>query len=258
MLGVFDIGGTGYRVAPDNGLGGLGLITQGRTNLSYNQGVKALVDDLIIAGANKKFERICGCIAGKLDPTASKLIFSPNLTDWVDKNLKSDLEKDLGCEVRLENDAAAEGLGEAFYGAGRGFTRIGFVTAGTGIGGAIINIQNSMFNVQSLEPGWTYKIDGQYWEEVAGGRSMEKIYGKKPEQIEDRSIWEKETKKIGEGLNFFIAEWVPEITILGGSLFNKIDIEYLKTMVSGKMVRGQLGQEAGLWGCLKLLNQGQG
>jgi len=49
-----------------------------------------------------------------------------------------DLAREFGVRVALENDGDAAALGEAAWGAGKGKSRLIYVTVGTGIGGGII------------------------------------------------------------------------------------------------------------------------
>ena len=78
-----------------------------------------------------------GC-PGPID-IARGLVLSPaNLPDWVEFPIVRILEKRFGVPVSLDNDANAAALGEYFYGAGRGFTDMFYVTISTGIGGSII------------------------------------------------------------------------------------------------------------------------
>ncbi|MCX7969660.1 MAG: ROK family protein [Armatimonadetes bacterium] len=61
-----------------------------------------------------------------------------NIPEWKGRNLKSELERVLGVPAFIENDANAAGLGEWFFGAGKGAKSLILVTLGTGIGGAVI------------------------------------------------------------------------------------------------------------------------
>jgi glucokinase len=57
---------------------------------------------------------------------------------WKGCNQVKDLGREFGVQVALENDGDASALGEAAWGAGRGKSRLIYVTVGTGIGGGII------------------------------------------------------------------------------------------------------------------------
>lgn len=67
------------------------------------------------------------------------LVLSPtNLPDWVDFPIVEIIRNRFCVPIVLDNDANAAALGEYFYGTGRGFKDILYVTISTGIGGAII------------------------------------------------------------------------------------------------------------------------
>lgn len=62
----------------------------------------------------------------------------PNLPSVTGMNLKTELFKEFGLPVTVENDATAAAIGEAWIGATRGVRDSICVTLGTGIGGGII------------------------------------------------------------------------------------------------------------------------
>src|SRR5438477_10409042 len=57
---------------------------------------------------------------------------------WKNCNPVKDLSREFNVPVALENDGDASALGEAAWGAGKGKSRLIYVTVGTGIGGGII------------------------------------------------------------------------------------------------------------------------
>ena len=68
----------------------------------------------------------------------TETIKNSNSTCFNGKPLKRDVERLLGCEVRMENDANCFALSEAHYGAGRGCRSVFGVIIGTGAGGGIV------------------------------------------------------------------------------------------------------------------------
>jgi fructokinase len=68
----------------------------------------------------------------------SGLVKNANSTWLIGKPLKEDLERALGREVRLENDANCFALSEATDGAGRGAGVVFGVILGTGVGGGVV------------------------------------------------------------------------------------------------------------------------
>jgi glucokinase len=75
--------------------------------------------------------------AGYIDKARSVVMFAPNLA-WRDLDLKSDLERQHGIPVVVENDANAAAWGEFQYGAGHDVDDLLLVTVGTGVGGGLV------------------------------------------------------------------------------------------------------------------------
>ena len=66
------------------------------------------------------------------------LVKNANSTWLIGRPLKHDLERALGREVRIENDANCFALSEAIDGAGKGVRSVFGVILGTGVGGGIV------------------------------------------------------------------------------------------------------------------------
>src|ERR1700690_1740949 len=69
---------------------------------------------------------------GPLDPGAGIVLNPPNVPCWRDYPLAREVQRVSGLRARLDNDANAAGLAEAFWGAGRAYRNIFYVTIGTG------------------------------------------------------------------------------------------------------------------------------
>jgi glucokinase len=80
----------------------------------------------------------CVVVPGTIDSQNQTVIQAPNIRALDQFPLRSVLEKKLGWQVLLENDANAAAIGEMWRGAGRGFKTIICLTLGTGVGGGII------------------------------------------------------------------------------------------------------------------------
>jgi glucokinase len=83
-----------------------------------------------------------GCMVvgapGPLNATTGTVLDAPNLTGWKNVPVKAMLEDALGVPVRVVNDANAAALGEFYFGAGRGYTNLVYLTISTGIGGGVV------------------------------------------------------------------------------------------------------------------------
>lgn len=77
-----------------------------------------------------------GCPGTPVKATG-EILYSNNL-NWFNVQLKEEMEKLLGKEIRIDNDANAAALGETMAGAAKGHNDAILVTLGTGVGGGII------------------------------------------------------------------------------------------------------------------------
>src|SRR5215813_5680433 len=71
-----------------------------------------------------------GC-PGPIDIERGLVLSPTNLPDWIEFPIVELVGKKFGVPVSLDNDANAAGLGEYFYGAGRGFKDVFYVTIST-------------------------------------------------------------------------------------------------------------------------------
>ncbi|NLS79702.1 MAG: ROK family protein [Chloroflexi bacterium] len=77
-------------------------------------------------------------IGGPLDIARGIIYSPPNLPGWDAVPLKDLLAERLQLPVHVEHDGNAGALAEQYFGAGRGFRNIIFLTMGTGLGGGLI------------------------------------------------------------------------------------------------------------------------
>jgi fructokinase len=92
-------------------------------------------------------------IPGALSRTTG-LVKNANSTWLIGKPLKADLERMLGREVRLENDANCFALSEATDGAGAGAGVVFGVILGTGVGGGIVVHGKILPGVNAIAGEW--------------------------------------------------------------------------------------------------------
>lgn len=86
-----------------------------------------------------KFDKIAVSMSGQIDPVSCGVIYATdNIPGLTGINIRDSLKRYFDCPVVAENDVNAAAIGEAVYGAGRGFDDFICVAFGTGIGGAII------------------------------------------------------------------------------------------------------------------------
>ena len=121
---------------------------------SYEEDVEAIVD--LIAGLERKAGQRCTVgIAhpGAISP-ASGLIKNANSTRLNGRPLKADLERRLGREVRLANDANCFAVSEASDGAAAGCGIVFGVILGTGVGGGVVIDGRPLTGAQAIAGEW--------------------------------------------------------------------------------------------------------
>jgi fructokinase len=104
----------------------------------YDAMVRAIAD--LIAGAERDLDTrgsIGVGIPGALSPVTG-LVKNANSTQLIGKPFKQDLERLLGREVRMMNDANCFALSEAVDGAAAGAAVVFGVILGTGVGGGVV------------------------------------------------------------------------------------------------------------------------
>ena len=77
-------------------------------------------------------------VPGIIDMDTGIVRKSPNLPDWIDYPVRDEIERRLGTQVILENDANVAALGEKWLGAGREVDSLCMITLGTGVGGGLV------------------------------------------------------------------------------------------------------------------------
>jgi glucokinase len=120
---------------------------QSRTPMAANrtaaEGLAAVVSaiDLLLDHGADLRDLIRGigiCAPGPLDPATGVVINPPNVPCWRNFPLATEVEKVYRVPVKVENDANAAALAEAYWGAGRGYRHIFYAGIGTGIGTGIV------------------------------------------------------------------------------------------------------------------------
>lgn len=273
MRFLFDIGGSNARFA---------ISSDGKTILKpiviptpkdFQKGleiIKEIAKELI---EGQKIEALSGGVAGVLDSEKSMLIASPHISGWVNKPLKEELVNIFKCPVYLENDANLATLGEATYGAGKGYKIVSYLTIGTGVGGGRVVEGKIDQNALGFEPGHQIIVAAGnlcscggkgHLEAYVSGSGLQSTWGKVAEEIKDPKIWIEVAKYLSAGLNNVVVFWSPDIIVLGGSVMQSIPQDALKTYLKEALTifpnppqisLSKLGDFSTLYGALEYLRQ---
>jgi len=142
-IGV-DLGGTNLRIAVIDAQGTLlEKITLGtQVALGRDRLVRDMCDAIQqVAGKYKGAGSLSGIgigVPGIIDMAKGMVRESPNLPGWADYPVRSEIERQLGTRVILENDANSAALGEKWLGVARDVPDMAMLTLGTGVGGGLV------------------------------------------------------------------------------------------------------------------------
>lgn len=239
------------------------------TPRDFEDGVRTLVGLARELSGGEQIKKVAGGIAGTLGTDRNILIHSPNNPEWMGKPVRATLEEKLGVPVRVENDAALAGLGEATFGAGKNFSIVAYVTVSTGIGGARIVERAIDPSAYGFEPGFQIvsMADGEngYLEKLSSGSALRKKYNMPAEDITDEAVWSEFEKILAVGLHNSILHWSPDVVVIGGAIAEKgkfFSVERVHDRVAHILhafptpmfTKAKLGDSGGLYGALSTLS----
>lgn len=254
MLLVVDIGGTHTRVGVSMDGQTLGDIKIFNTPQNYEQAIKQISDTALSLSQNETIDQAVVGVAGTLNVERNSLTLAPHILDFVNQPLKQDLAAKLNTKIYLENDAALAALGEAHFGAGKNYGVVGFLTIGTGVGGARVVAGKLDPDSLGYEPGHRVYGESQLTlEEQISGSALNNRYHLDSEHINDPIIWNQIATDLFISLKRLSEIWTPDIFILGGAVSQKIPLGNLPSSL--RVTLGELGARSGLMGGLVYLQQ---
>lgn len=259
---ICDIGGTNMRVATVVD-GQVARVHKVATPKNPQEGIAAFVALAKECVQGKGIERVAGCVAGRVGDTGV-ISDARNLRAWEGVNIVDELSGALGVPVDIVNDAALVGLGEAYFGAGKGVRKMVYVTVSTGVGGALITdgVITASGGVAAI------KVHGDELENLVSGTAVRKRFGIDPKDLTDPKIHDMLADELAEGLKEVVVRWSPDAIILGGSMIvgmNPISLtrtqDTLKRLLADDGMQcpalkpAELQDAGGLYGALARLTQ---
>jgi predicted NBD/HSP70 family sugar kinase len=211
------------------------------------------------------------------------LVKNANSTWLIGKPLKQDLERAIGREVRLENDANCFALSEAVDGAGKGAAVVFGVILGTGVGGGIVAHGRLLTGPNAIAGEWGHNplpaptaqdlpLPGCYCgragciETYLSGpglsREHEALTGARLEAEEIASLQGESLRRYEERLARALASVInvldPDVIVLGGGMSNvgrlytevpRLWSKYVfSDQVATRLVRNRHGDSSGVRG----------
>jgi len=195
--------------------------------------------------SDKSFEGVGVSVPGRVHPVTQRILLAPNLK-WHDFDLKGALEKGLGLQVEIDNDANACLLSELWYGRLEGVRNAVLVAVSEGIGTAIVaggqlqlgfNGLAGEFGHVPVDPSGPMCGCGQRgcWETVASSRAALHFYrelvpkgphlniqellrlAEEGDKHAEEAVY-RQTKALGKGLRLITAALSPELILITGEI----------------------------------------
>lgn len=276
MYLLFDIGGTKTRLAYSLNGHSLDKMYLFDTQQSFQEEMRQLKYVLEQITPGQPVAKAVGGVAGVLSRQKDELLNSPNLLNWINQPLQQSLAQIISAPVRLENDASLGALGEAQFGSGQGYPIVGFLTIGTGVGGARVVDGQIDQNSLGFEPGHQTISTGGilchhchspgHLESYISGIAIKQQYGVDAQDLTDTRAWDEISAFLAAGLNNLTVHWSPDVIILGGSVSQSLPLEkvepYFKAScrifpVLPPVRKAYLGEASGLYGALSLISPRQ-
>lgn len=255
-IGAVDLGGTKVRVAicdlacrviaeamePTNHDGGEAIIAQiGRLTRAVAEQGGIPIDKLRIA--------VVG-VPGAPQAKTGRVLLAPNISGFDKMDVASALEKELGCDVMLENDVNLAVLGESWLGVGQGLDNLAYIALGTGVGsGLMVNGQlvrgaanaagelgflpfgADPFEPESLRAGAFERLTASYgivarYRALAGvDATVPAIFEKANAHEADAvAVLDETARLLARGIGAIAAITNPDKVILGGSIGSRQEL----------------------------------
>lgn len=182
-------------------------------------------------------------------------------------------------DARFLNDAAAFGLGEAGYGAGRGADRVFVMTLGTGLGSAFVEHGRLVESGDRVPPrGWLFEatLDGRPLEDLFSRRALIERYPQRTGREQDvvdlaaavdqdpdaHAVFDEAYADLARGLTPWLDRFAPNVLAIGGSIaqsWGLIEQFFIPRVApSGLVVRPtELSDDAPMLGAARWLVGGQ-
>lgn len=235
-----DLGGTNMRAALVDGSGEI-LERREEPTPPGTDGPAAFVELLrSVLGESGARGAVVG-VPGRVHYERGCLEHAPNLpAAWGPALDASVLADRLGIPVEIGNDADLAAVGEARFGAGRGFEDVAFLTISTGVGagvvlgGRLVRGRRSLAEVGHTVVDRTAAADGRpfTFEDLASGTALGRLAAEagldmEGEEVvarvrdgdaEARGVWNALVRSVGIGVANLAHAFAPEVVVVGGGV----------------------------------------
>ena len=286
---AFDIGGTEIKYALCDEY--FNLSDQNSVPTNAQEGGKAIISRVVeIIKSYDGIDRVGISTAGQVNSAKGEIIFaSDNIPNYTGTKIKETVETETGIPTAVENDVNCAALGEALFGAAKGYSDFICLTYGTGIGGGIF-INGELYRGTAFAAGEVGHLithaggrkctcggEGCY-ETYASAKALVKsaekllsrpVNGKKVFECFDnpeiRKLIDGWIDEIVIGLKSLIYIFNPSLIVLGGGIMNenyiideiniKLQSSLMLSFKNVKAVKAAAGNNAGKLGAAYLASK---
>jgi glucokinase len=277
MILAIDIGGTKFSMAVFDG----GRMVRRESRATDAAGGRdwmlARIAEIVSAWRQEFRFDCCGIgFGGPVDFAAQRVVLSTHVGGWRDFDLCGFVRDLSGAPTIMDNDANAGAIGEAQFGAGKGYSPLFYMTLSTGIGGGIYEHGRVWRGADSYggELGHlTIRPDGPEclcgargcYERMCSGLWLERDYGKSARELmKDHEFVERYVVDLALGLKAAIMLLNPGRIVIGGGISKAGDrlfvplLTELRRQITGwsaariDVVPAALGDDSVLYGALAL------
>ncbi len=276
MILAIDIGGTKFTLAAFDG----GRMVRRESRATDAEGGRewmlAQISEVVRSWNDLRFER-CGIgFGGPVNYAAQRVVMSTHVGGWRDFDLVGYVRELTGAPVVMDNDANVGAIGEAEFGAGRGYSPLFYMTLSTGIGGGIYEDGRVWRGADSYggEIGHlTIRPDGPEClcgargclERMCCGLWLARDYGRPARELmQDAEFVDRYVVNLALGLKAAIMLLNPARIVIGGGiskagdrLFVPLRTELRRQITAWSAARidvvpASLGDDSVIWGAFRL------
>jgi glucokinase len=277
-----DIGGTRFRLAIFDGGQIVERVSRATDRAGGPDWMLGKIAEIIADWKTRHAIDRCGVgFGGPVDFENQRVVLSTHVSGWSGYDLPRSLEPLIGVLPIMDNDANLGALGEALYGAGRGFRPLFYLTLSTGIGGGIIATGDNIYRGAdsyageighiTVRPGGPECLCGSRGclERLCSGLWLQHDHGRPAEELlQNPDFVEHYVIDLALGLKAAITLLNPARIVIGGGISQAGDALFvplraeLRRQITGwsrariDVVPAALGDDSVLCGALALAQQG--
>ncbi|MBQ8782200.1 MAG: ROK family protein [Clostridia bacterium] len=286
---TFDIGGTEikYALCDEN----FNLTEKNSIPTNAHEGGPKIIERVIeIIKSFSGIDRIGISTAGQVDSVKGEIVYATDtIPGYTGVKIKELVEKQTGIPTAVENDVNSAAVGEAVFGAAKGYQNFICLTYGTGIGGAIY-LDGKLFTGNSFSAGEFGHIvthkggkdctcggNGCYEAYASTSALANAVKEKLHKDLNGREIFESFSNpeirliidewidEIVTGLKGLIYIFNPALIVAGGGIMNeeyitqeinkRLQNELMASFRKVKVVKALMGNDANKLGAAYLASQ---